>query len=126
MHIAYVEDEPDIRDLTCMALGDLGGFRVVPYANAGEALTGIPAGPPPDLLLLDVMLPEMDGRALLGALRALPGLGRVPVIFMTAKTMPSEIAELEDLGAAGVISKPFDPLALPDDIRRHLSGRSPG
>ena len=123
MHIVYVEDEPDIRELIRLALEDLGGFRVDGYAGGIEALEDLRRRAPPDLILLDVMMPDMDGRSLLAELRSVPDLTDVPVVFMTAKSLPSEIQALLALGAVGVISKPFDPLGLSDEIKAHLGHR---
>jgi CheY-like chemotaxis protein len=70
-----------------------------------------------DLVLLDVMMPGMDGPATLAALRALPGMENVPAVFMTAKVQPSELAQFKSLGAIDVIAKPFDPMALAARVR---------
>jgi CheY-like chemotaxis protein len=72
----------------------------------------------PDLVLLDVMMPEMDGPSTLAALRELPGMARIPVVFMTAKVQFAEITYYKSLGAREVISKPFDPMLLSDQLRR--------
>jgi CheY-like chemotaxis protein len=71
----------------------------------------------PDLLLLDVMMPEMDGPSTLRALRALPQTAAVPAVFMTAKVMPHEVAALRGLGAIEVVPKPFDPMTLAETLR---------
>ena len=63
------------------------------------------------------MMPGMDGPQTLAALREVPVLARVPIVFMTAKVQPSEVARFRELGAADVIAKPFDPLTLPDQVR---------
>lgn len=114
--VLYVEDEPDIRAVARLALEHLGGFVVELCGSGPEALQRFAAFEP-DLILLDVMMPGMDGPSTLRALRALPGATRTPVIFMTAKVQPQEIAHYKDLGAIDVIPKPFDPLALADRVR---------
>ncbi len=114
--ILYVEDEDDIRMVGEMALVDVGGFEVRSCSSGAEALAAAPAFRP-DLVVLDVMMPGMDGPSVLRALRALPGTAAVPAIFMTAKIMPSEVAELKAAGALDVVPKPFDPMTLPDEIR---------
>ena len=119
--ILYVEDEEDIRMVGEMSLADVGGFEVKACASGAEALAAAP-GFAPDLLLLDVMMPGMNGPSVLKALRDLPALAGVPAIFMTAKIMPSEIAELKAAGALEVVPKPFDPMTLPDEIRRIWAG----
>ncbi|EKE87562.1 response regulator [Idiomarina xiamenensis] len=113
--ILYVEDEPDIREVASMALQALGGYQICCCESAQQALTKGPAFAP-QLLLLDVMMPGMDGPQLLQQWRQLSGQARVPVIFMTAKVQPKEVEELKQLGALAVISKPFDPMQLAAQI----------
>lgn len=115
--ILYVEDEPDIRAIATMALEAVGGFTVISCASGPEALTAAPDARA-DLLLLDVMMPGMDGPATLKALRALPATRDTPVIFMTAKVQAAEVAVYKALGALEVIPKPFDPMELSTQIRR--------
>lgn len=119
-YIVYVDDEDDIREVALLALEDVGGFRVLPYATGRALLDNLPAIP--DLLLLDVMMPGMDGPALLAALREQPGWACVPAIFMTAKVQSAEINALLAAGAVGVIAKPFDPMTLADQVRASVTG----
>ena len=115
--ILCVEDEPDIRMVLEVALGVVGGFDVRVLASGEEAIRVGP-GLEPDLILLDVMMPEMDGPTTLAAIRDVPELADVPVAFLTAKVQPQEIERFMRLGAIGVIHKPFDPMALGDEVRR--------
>jgi CheY-like chemotaxis protein len=115
--ILYVEDEPDIRMVAQMALQAVGGFTVIACASGQEALDAAP-GAAADLLLLDVMMPGMDGPSTLKALRALPATANTPVIFMTAKVQAAEVAVYKGLGALEVIPKPFDPMELSAQIQR--------
>ena len=115
--ILYVEDEPDIRAVAQMALEAVGGFAVIACSSGSEALAAAPSAQA-DLLLLDVMMPGMDGPSTLQALRALPATAGTPVIFMTAKVQASEIAQYTALGALAVIHKPFDPMELSAQISR--------
>lgn len=119
--ILHVEDEDSIREVAALALGTVGGFTVEGCSGGAQAVERAPAFAP-DLVLLDVMMPDMDGPATLAALRALPGLEEVPVVFMTAKVMAEEIARFKDLGAVDVIEKPFDPMTLADRVREIWSG----
>ena len=121
--ILYVEDEPDIRTIAQMALEAVGGFVLEVCCDGFEAVDKGQAFEP-DLILLDVMMPGMDGPSTMKALRALPGLATTPVIFMTAKIQPSEVANYRELGAAGVIAKPFDPMTLSDQIKEIWVGLS--
>jgi two-component system OmpR family response regulator len=115
--ILYVEDEADIRTVAKMALEAVGGFEVIECASGSEALAAAPVARA-DLILLDVMMPEMDGPTTLRALRAMPETAATPVIFMTAKVQAAEIAQYRSLGALDVIPKPFDPMQVSEEILR--------
>lgn len=114
--ILYAEDEPDIQQVAEIALEMVGGFTLKTCSDGSEALNEAVTFAP-DLFLLDVMMPGMDGPTALKALRLEPGLADTPVIFMTAKVQPNEIAELKALGALEVIAKPFDPMELANQIK---------
>ncbi len=120
--VMYVEDEPDIQAVARVALQAVGGFTVCICSSGEEALREI-QGFQPDLILLDVMMPGMDGPGTLTALRAQPGFERVPVAFMTAKVQPSEVEHYKSLGALDVVAKPFDPMKLADQVRRIWNDR---
>ncbi|MES2494281.1 MAG: response regulator [Pseudomonadota bacterium] len=115
--ILIVEDDPDIREIAALSLEALGGFSVATAESGAEALVKAP-DLVPDLILLDYMMPGMDGGEVLAALRADPRLARIPIAFMTAKVRPDEVARLKALGAVAVIAKPFDPGELPNEIAR--------
>lgn len=117
--LLHVEDDEDILMIARMVLADLGGYEVLQCASGIEALEKAEAFSP-DVVLLDYMMPDMNGLATLQALRLLPGLKDTPAIFMTAKNLDFGAAELDALGVKGVIQKPFDPVALPSDIGRFL------
>lgn len=113
--ILYVEDEPDIQAVARMALEAVGGFTLQVCSSGEEALqTAVEFAP--DLLLLDVMMPGMDGPTTLQELRNLPDLENTPAVFMTAKVQPQEIEQFKSYGALDVIAKPFDPMALSSQI----------
>ncbi|GGO35737.1 response regulator [Deinococcus humi] len=114
--VLLVEDDPDIQAVALIALEDIGGLQVQACDSGSEALERFAAFNP-DLVLLDVMMPGMSGPETLAALRALPGGYRVPVVFMTAKVQKGEVQKYLELGAAGVIPKPFEPMTLADDLR---------
>lgn len=113
--ILYVEDEPDIQAIARIALEAVGGF-VVKTCSSGEQALSEAEGFAPDLIMLDVMMPGMDGPATLKALRQQPALAAVPVVFITAKVQASEVAGYKDLGAVDVIPKPFDPMRLASQV----------
>ncbi|HLL52962.1 MAG TPA: response regulator [Myxococcaceae bacterium] len=111
-----VDDEPDIRKIGLVSLRSVGKWATVSASSGEEALT-LAAQEKPDLILLDVMMPGMTGPDVLVKLRQQPETASIPVIFMTAKVQRTEIDGYLALGAAGVISKPFDPMLLPQQIR---------
>ena len=113
--LAYVEDEADIRTIAQMALQMMGGYEVALYASGEEALQQLPQDIP-QLLLMDVMMPGQNGPSVLEAMRQIPALQHLPVIFMTAKAQQGEIDYYKSLGAIGVITKPFDPMQLAHEV----------
>lgn len=123
MRILYVDDEPDIREVACLSLELDPDFEVRSCGSGAEALALLEQGTwLPDLVLLDVMMPGMDGPTTFGELRARPALAAIPVVFITARTQSYEVERFLKLGAIGVIAKPFDPMELAADARR-LAGK---
>ena len=114
--ILYVEDEPDIQAVARIALESVGGFTVEICSSGAQALETAPQFEP-DLILLDVMMPGMDGPTTFKELRKIAGLAQTPVVFMTAKVQPQEVASYRELGALDVVAIPFDPMTLSDQIR---------
>lgn len=114
--ILYVEDDQDIQAIAMMVLETISGFTLEPCSSGAEALQKAVAFKP-DLVLLDVMMPGMDGPETLKGLRAFPELASTPVVFMTAKVQPQEVEDYLNLGAIGVIAKPFDPMTLAQELR---------
>jgi two-component system OmpR family response regulator len=113
--ILYVDDEPDIREVVSLSLSLVDGVTVHTCESGERALELIPQIRP-DMILLDVMMPGMDGPSTLQRLRSMPGFESIPVVFMTAKAMPQEVARFHELGADSVIAKPFDPMTLGDQV----------
>lgn len=113
--ILYVEDDPDIQAIAMMVLETIHGFVMEACSSGAEALQKAVAFKP-DLILLDVMMPGMDGPETLKNLRIFPQMTEVPVIFMTAKVQPQEVQGYLNLGALGVIAKPFDPMTLAQQL----------
>jgi two-component system OmpR family response regulator len=122
--ILYVDDEADIREVVRIALGVAKGLRVQ-TCESGERALALVHELKPDLLLLDVMMSGMDGPTTLTRMRSVPALAHIPVIFMTAKAMPDEVARFQEMGAIGVIGKPFSALMLPEQIFAIWENRSP-
>lgn len=126
--ILYVDDEEILHKMTRLTLERMGGYQVEIASSGAEALAKAPDFGP-DLILLDVMMPEMDGPTTLGRLRAQPATAPVPVVFITAKAQAHEIERFRALGAADVLTKPFEPKQLCADVRaiwdRIVSGTVP-
>jgi CheY-like chemotaxis protein len=109
--ILLVDDEDDIREVAQMSLEMTAGWEVVTAASGAEALR-VAAAERPDAILLDVMMPGMDGPDTARALRASGEAGSIPIILLTAKVQAADRKRFDDLGVAGVLSKPFDPMEL--------------
>ena len=114
--VLYVEDDPDIQLVAQMALEMVGGLSLRACSSGREAILAATEYQP-DLILLDVMMPDMDGPATLVELRKLPNTATTPVIFMTAKVQAAEVSHYRSLGAMGVVAKPFDPMQLAQQVR---------
>lgn len=119
--LMHVDDEPDIREVAAMALELDPEISLTSMASGEAALEQLSAGARPDVILLDVMMPQMDGPGVLAALRRIEGLDETPVIFMTARAQSGEIDRFKTLGAIGVITKPFDPMTLASQVRDLLA-----
>lgn len=114
--IMYVEDEPDIQTIARIALEQIGGFDLL-ICSSGQAALDQVSDFAPDIILLDVMMPEMDGIETFRQLKTLPACADVPVVFMTARVQTHEIKEYIDLGAVDVIAKPFSPITLAEQVK---------
>ncbi|WP_417280541.1 response regulator [Celeribacter sp.] len=114
--IMHVEDDPDIREITRMSLELVGGFDVVQFKCGKDAIDSLPSEVP-DLILLDVMMPIMDGMETLKRLRQVEAYVDVPIIFVTAKTSRADFGHLRAIGAQDIILKPFEPMELPEQLR---------
>ncbi|MBI2213396.1 MAG: response regulator [Acidobacteria bacterium] len=119
MKALIIDDEDDVRQVVRLSLGRVGGMDVAD-ASSGDAGISLAAATNPDFILLDLMMPEMDGVETLCRLREDPRTSSIPVIFLTAKALPSEIERLRKLGALDVVVKPFNPMTLADQLRSIL------
>ena len=118
--VLVIDDEPDILTITRMSLQLVGKLEVWTASSGPEGIA-LAAERQPDLILLDLMMPEMDGAETLAHLRARPATAAIPVVFLTAKL--GDDAKLESLGCLGLLSKPFDPMQLPSQLAA-LTGAS--
>lgn len=122
LKVLYVDDDADIRDVAALALEMDPAVEVRTAASGAETLSQLDAGAwRPDAIMLDMMMPGLDGLGLMAQIRQRPGLAAIPVIFITGRTEAREQRRLTDAGAAGVIAKPFDPLALARQVRAILA-----
>jgi CheY-like chemotaxis protein len=119
IRILVVDDEPDIREIVDVSLGLDREFKMRACASGADALVTA-AQWSPSLILLDVMMPLMDGPTTLANLRKNPRTAHIPVVFLTARTQADEIKQYISLGAQGVLSKPFDPMTLAASVRGYL------
>jgi len=123
LKILCIDDDPDIRTIAVMALGLDSAMTIRAAASGAEAVALLRSDAwRPDGILLDVMMPGMDGPATLAAIRALGGYADVSVIFMTARARQADLDGYTLLGANGVIVKPFDPMHLAEDVRTLVDG----
>lgn len=118
--ILLVDDDPDIRTIGQLSLARIGGMHVT-LAAGGRAALELLEVSRFDAVLLDMMMPEIDGRAVLAHLRRMPEHATLPVIFLTAKVQDREVQEFMQLGATGVLGKPFDPMKLAEQVRGLLA-----
>jgi CheY-like chemotaxis protein len=124
-HILLVDDEDDIREVASISLEAIGGWRV---SSASSGIEGIAKAisERPDAILLDVMMPGIDGPTTFGRLQAQPATREIPVILLTAKAQGADLRHFEELGVAGVLTKPFDPMSLPGRVAEVLAGAAQG
>ncbi len=117
--VLHVEDEPDIRDVVQLSLALDPDIALKSCSSGPDALAAA-ADWRPDVILIDAMMPVMDGPELLTHLRESARTAEIPVIFMTARAQTNEVEHFLSLGAAGVIAKPFDPMTLAGAVRAYL------
>lgn len=123
LKLMYVDDEPDIREVAAFSLELDPGIELRAHASGAAALDALASDAwRPQVILLDVMMPDMDGPTTLDGIRNVAGLENTPAIFITARAQPQERAALIARGAIGVITKPFDPMTLAADIRSIMAG----
>jgi CheY-like chemotaxis protein len=113
--ILIIDDEDDIREVAALVFETAGDFEVI-TADGGRAGVISAHQTQPDLILLDVMMPEMDGPATFARLQESQATRAIPVVFLTAKVQAADRRKLRELGAHGIIAKPFDPMHLADDV----------
>ncbi|OXT01604.1 hypothetical protein B7H23_01105 [Notoacmeibacter marinus] len=119
LRVLYVDDEPDIREIATISLG-LGDEFAVKSCASGEEAVPLAKTWQPDVILLDVMMPVVDGPETLRRLRSADETSDIPIIFVTARTQKQEIESYIALGALGVIPKPFMPMELVQQVKETL------
>ncbi len=119
VRVLIVDDDDDIRTIAAIALRTVGKMSVSSARSALDAFEMLQVQLP-DLLLLDVMMPGMDGAAFFQSLKEQPHLAHIPVVFMTARAHGGEIERYLAMGAAGFVAKPFDPMTLAERLRSIL------
>jgi two-component system, OmpR family, alkaline phosphatase synthesis response regulator PhoP len=119
MRVLIIDDEEDVRSVTALSLSAVGEMDVIEASNGADGLR-LAQTERPDAILLDVMMPGEDGITTLGRLRESELTRSIPVVLLTAKAMSFELRRLQELGARGVITKPFDPMALAGELRAIL------
>jgi len=124
IRVLFVDDDANIRTVAQIGLEGLTDWDIELATSGYEALV-LASNRVPDLILLDVMMPGLDGKETLAKLQEIPQMSTVPVIFITAKVQSHEIQQYMSLGAAGVITKPFDPMSLPEQIGAILARFQP-
>jgi CheY-like chemotaxis protein len=117
--LILIDDDDDIREIAQLSLEVGAGWTVFPASSGAEGIA-LAVQKHPDAILLDVMMPSMDGPATLAQLRADDRTRKIPVVFLTAKARPAERDRLAGLDVSGVLAKPFDPMALADQLRATL------
>jgi CheY-like chemotaxis protein len=117
--ILIVDDEDDIREVAQISLEVVADWKVLTASSGCEGLK-IARSAQPDAILLDVMMPDLDGPTTFQKLQADPAIRDIPVILLTAKLQPSDRKHFSELGVAGVLAKPFDPLELAGQVRDTL------
>lgn len=117
LNVLMVDDDANIRRIVAMSLKRLTKWQVRVVGDATEVFDAVSAERP-DVILLDMMMPGMDGMAVLAEMKSRMGNNMPKVIVMTAKVQAHEVGSYDDAGIAGVISKPFDPMKLPEQIRK--------
>ncbi len=121
MHILVIDDEDDIREVAALSLEAVGGWRVSSACD-GESGIALALAEQPDAIVLDVMMPRVDGPATVARLQADPRTRDIPVILLTAKVQDADRRRFAALGVAGTLTKPFDPMTLTDQIAAILAG----
>lgn len=117
--ILIIDDEELIREIVELSLSKVGGWQVIEASSGDEGLRKA-VTEQPDAILLDVMMPVLDGPSTLKRLKADPISKNIPVVFLTAKARQSDQSLWLELGAVGVLVKPFDPMLLPSQVARAL------
>lgn len=117
--VLVIDDEADIREVVSLSLETMAGWEVMQSGSSAEGIEKA-SREQPDVILLDLMMPDVDGKTTISRLRQNEKTSKIPVLLLTAKVKVFDLDELNELGFAGVLPKPFDPMTLSDDIAERL------
>jgi CheY-like chemotaxis protein len=117
--ILIIDDEDDIREVAALSLESIAGWKVTTASSGAAGIQAAIAGQP-DAILMDVMMPSMDGPTTFREMQAIPSIAHIPVVLLTAKVQGVDQRRFADLGVAGVLMKPFDPITLADEMSAAL------
>jgi CheY-like chemotaxis protein len=118
--ILIIEDDEDVRCVASLSLSLIGGLQVLEAEGGREGLE-LAAQEKPDAILLDLLMPEMDGSQTITALKQNPDTADIPGVFLTTRTLSSESSRMRSLGAAGILHKPFDPMTLASQLQEIIN-----
>lgn len=120
MKVLIIEDDEDVRCVANLSLSLIGGLQVV-EAESGAQGIEMAAQEKPDAILLDLIMPEMDGSQTIAALKTNPDTAKIPVVFLTTRTLSEDSERMRNLGAAGILHKPFDPMTLASQLQEIIN-----
>lgn len=120
MKVLIIEDDEDVRCVASLSLRLIGGLQVVEASSGAQGIEKA-SKERPDAILLDLIMPEMDGTETINALKNNPDTAEIPIVFLTTRTLSEDSDRMRNLGAAGILHKPFDPMTLASQLREIVS-----
>ncbi len=120
MKVLIIEDDEDVRSVASLSLSLIGGLQVVEAESGAQGIEKA-SQERPDAILLDMIMPEMDGTETITALKKNPETASIPIVFLTTRTLSEDSNHMRNLGAVGILHKPFDPMTLASQLRELIS-----